>query len=138
MSFRDSIVKEVQRVSKRCFICNRKFGKREYKAIHSGTGYHLELREAENPVRYVYVATDVPDEYSYMKGHILETNDFIFGFRYFADAVCVCNGCHQDIHSLALELCRDKIPGFEGNTPTPRLLTEATFCYHKYRFPVPA
>lgn len=138
MPYRDAIVREVQKISKRCFICNHKFGKREYKAVHSGTGYHLEVKEVEDPVRYVYVVTDAPEEYGYMKGKTIEPEEFCFGFRYFADAVCLCNGCHQDVHSLALELCRERISEFKGNTPTPRLLAEATFKYHTYRSPVPA
>ncbi len=136
MPYTPSIVSEVQRVSPRCFICNHKFGRKEYRPVHSGSGYHLRLREAENPVRYVYEAMDPPTIYGYMKGKFLETDEFIFGFRYFADAVCVCNGCHQDIHTLALDLCRENLPGFTGNTPLPRLLVEATFNYHYYRLPI--
>lgn len=138
MSFRDAIVREVQKVSKRCFICDHEFTKKEYKAVHSATGFHLELIELTAPVRYAYAVTDPPRKYRYMKGRVLEVDEFLFGFRYFADAVCLCNGCHQDVHSLALELCRERISGFKGNTPTPRLLAEATFKYHTHRSPIPA
>lgn len=136
MAFIPSIVLEVQRVSPRCFICNHKFARKEYRPVHSGSGFHLRLREVSNPIRYVYEVMDPPGIYRYMKGKLLEIGEFSFGFRYFADAVCVCNGCHRDIHTLALELNRQRIPDFSGSTPLPRLLVEATFSYHLHRSPI--
>lgn len=138
MSYRDNMVLEVQKVSPRCFVCNKRFGRREYKPVHSGCGLHLELMRDYEPYRYVYLVTDPPLAYKFMDHRIIEVDEFkVFGFRYFADAVCVCHSCHRAIHALALELCRQAIPGFSGNTPTPRLLAEATFNFNLYP-PLPA
>ncbi len=136
MPYPANIVKDLQTVSKFCFCCGRKFQVDEYKAVHSATGLHLVLEEGEGGVRYQYRVTDPPGAYRIMRDRIVDVNEYAFKFRYFADAVCVCNGCHKGVHKLALELCRSTIPGFSGNTPTPRLLVEATFNYRYYSKPL--
>lgn len=100
--------------------------------VHSATGLHLVLEEAENPHRYVYRVTDPPQKYLFMKDKVLETSEFGLGKRYKGDAVVVCKKCHTNINALALELCRKRIPGFKGNTPLPRILYEATHQYNKF------
>lgn len=132
MPYTQAITRDLRKISTVCYCCPTLFKEGEYKAIHSATGLHLVLEEADKPPRYVYRVTDPPEAYAFMMNSRLEVNEFAFGFRYFADAVCVCNSCHIAIHALALDLCRDSIPDFAGNTPTPRLLVEATFNLKMY------
>lgn len=134
MTYKSSIAEEVKMTSKKCFCCGKKFQPDEYKAVHSMTGLHLELEETTTePYRYVYRVTDPPKLYSFMMGRVLETDEYEFGFRYNADAVCLCNRCHKLVHAVALELCVLRIPEFRGNTPTPKLLIDATVNLRKYR-----
>jgi hypothetical protein len=137
MPYPEIIVREVRAVSPRCFCCNRLFEPNEYRAVHSGTGRHLILAKAFRPERYIYLITDSPKKYERTHSNIVEVNRFpVFGFRYFADAVCLCDHCHRKIHAFALELCRGSYKGFTGNTPTPDFLALATFNYNVHNPPV--
>jgi len=137
MSYPEIIVREVRAVSPRCFCCNRLFEFNEYRAVHSGTGRHLILAKEFRPERYIYLITDSPKKYERTHSNIVEVNRFpVFGFRYFADAVCLCNHCHKKIHAFALDLCKKSYPGFMGKTPTPDLLALATFNFNVFHPPV--
>jgi len=132
MPYEPKIVEWLQSEAKFCYCCGMPFTKLDYIAIHSSTGLHLALCEVDNPVRYAYKVTDPPEAFKNMKGTILELTEFNLGKRYEGDAVAVCKNCHKKIHALALELCRERIPGFKGNTPLPRILHDATHNYNRY------
>ncbi|KKT40569.1 hypothetical protein A3K29_04080 [Candidatus Collierbacteria bacterium RIFOXYB2_FULL_46_14] len=133
MPYPTSITSELRRVSPRCFCCGKKFGIREYRAFHSGTGLHLILVPGVYPEKYAYKVTDAPAGSVYRVGDLIPVDKFkSFGFRYWADAVCVCYSCHLAIHALAIELCKAQDPAFSGSTPYPWVLAEATFNFHRH------
>ncbi len=135
MPYDPKIVEEVKRLFPNCFICGIPFEDNEFSAVHSGTGYHFVLVPSDDPgEKYRYKTTCPPDGHPEMMGVTFAIGEFKqFGFRYFADAVRVHHHCHKRIHALALQLCKENIPGFKGNGVTAHLLAEATFNFKFYR-----
>lgn len=121
-------------IAKKCFCCGVLFRDKEYREVHSSTGYHLALTEAKDDGRYIYVVTDPPDCYPEMLGEIIEINDREFHLekKYEGDAVVVHHHCHKAIKLFALALCREKNRDFRGGVPMPKRLHEVTHNFRHY------
>lgn len=135
MPFTPFVVSLIKEKSLFCFCCQSAFFTNEYKAVHSATGLHLELVKVPFPVaHFMFRVCDPPADYNSSLGYMYEDmSEFGLPFRMDGDAVCVCYNCHKNIHELALDICRERIPGFKGNTPLPRILANATFNYYVFR-----
>ncbi|HCQ31203.1 TPA: hypothetical protein DIU27_02355 [Candidatus Collierbacteria bacterium] len=143
MSYPRHIVKWLMEEAKLCFFCGEALTSLDFSEVHSTTGLHLVFSPASNPPRDVYLVTDPPQEFSYMLGKIYELeNEFHLprtlsdprGYK--GDAVVVHRLCHDKVKKMALELCRRRIQGFSGGTPTPKILNEVSrnFKFYETKF----
>lgn len=133
MPYEKSHADWIKSEAKFCFCCKQAFVGREYREVHSKTGFHFMLDETESG-RQVFRVTTIPEALDWMNVEYFELeNEFRITDKYAADAVVVHHHCHVEVNLIALQLCRERVPDFQGNTPLPRYLNEATNHFLTYR-----
>ena len=119
-------MRAVERAGFRCEKCGKDVSKVEKTAtqspcdIHSVTGLHL-VRHKKQPS--ACIVTSPPASMMILRGRMLPVYGFVvFSLGRDDDGFCLCQDCHNEVHTLALSITKDMLPSHTGMNSSPAVL----------------